>query len=114
MFDLLISSAHAQDGAVPEQSMMMSFLPFILIFMIFYFLMIRPQKKRLEEEQAMNKGLSKGDEIYMKSGILGKIVGITDKIVTIEVSDGVKFKVLRSQIGGPAGQLFDDKDKAKA
>ena len=111
MFDLFIASAHAQDAAeVGGQSLLMSFFPFILIFMIFYFLMIRPQKKRLDEEQSMNNALKKGDEIYTKSGILGTIVGITEKVVTIEVASGVKFKVLRTQVGGLADSLFDKKE----
>lgn len=119
MLDLFIAQAHAQEAAeVGGQSLLMSFFPFILIFMIFYFLMIRPQKKRLDEEQAMNNALKKGDEIYTKSGILGTIVGITEKVVTVEVASGVKFKVLRSQVGGLADSLFDKKEasnsKAKA
>ena len=71
--------------------------------------MIRPQKKRLQEEQALLKSLSKGDEIYTKSGILGTIVAMTEKIVTLEVSEGAKIKVLRDQIGGRTQGLFDKK-----
>lgn len=117
MFNLLyvfIGQAQAQEAAAGQQSVLMSFLPFVLIFVIFYFLMIRPQKKRLEEEQAMMNALSKGDEVYTKSGILGKIVGLTDKVITLEVSDGVKFKVLRSQVGGLAEKLFDKNNESKA
>lgn len=114
MFDLFIASAHAQEAAGGQQNIMMSFLPFILIFAIFYFLMIRPQKKRLEEEQSMINSLSKGDEVYTKSGILGKIVGLTDKVITLEVNDGVKLKVLRSQVGGLVEKLFEKKEQSKA
>lgn len=106
----LISSSFAQEAAAaPAQNPMMQFLPLIIIFAIFYFLMIRPQKKRLQEEETMLKALGKGDEIFTKSGIIGKITGLTEKVVTLEVADGVKLKVLRSQIGGKAGSLFDDK-----
>lgn len=108
--DLFISSAVAQEAAAaPSQGGFASFIPFILIFFVMYFLMIRPQKKKLEQEQAMLKKLQKGDEIYTKSGVLGKIYGITDKIVTLEVADGVKVKLLRSQIGGLSNAIFEPK-----
>ena len=77
--------------------------------------MIKPQKKRLQEEQNLIAALGKGDEVFTKSGMLGKIAGLTDKIVTLEISDGVKIKVLKSQIGGLANKIFgqnDDKPKA--
>ena len=101
------SHAHAQEAAPPAPGGFAAFVPFILIFAIFYFLMIRPQKKRLQEEQSMLKDLGKGDEIFTKSGILGKIIGLTDKVVTLEVADGVMLKVLKGQIGGLARKLFD-------
>ncbi len=106
MFDLIISNAEAQTAAASNPNGIMSFLPFIVIFGIFYFLMIRPQKKKIEEEQTMLAALGKGDEIFTKSGILGTIVGMTDKIITLEVSDGIKLKMLRSQIGGLANKIF--------
>ncbi len=113
MFNLL-SIAYAQDASkVAQPSALASLMPFALIFLIFYFLMIRPQKKRLQEEQNMLNGLSNGDEVYTKSGVLGKVVGLNEKIVTLEVSEGVKVKYLRSQIGGLSGKLFQPKVKDK-
>ncbi|MBT7609927.1 MAG: preprotein translocase subunit YajC [Bacteriovoracaceae bacterium] len=106
MFDLFISSASAQTTQTDGPQGLAQFLPFVVIFGIFYFLMIRPQKKKLQEEQAMLTTLGKGDEIYTKSGILGTITGMTEKVVTLEVSEGIKFKVLRSQIGGLASKIF--------
>lgn len=113
MLNLLISSAYAQDAtsAAAQQPAWMGMAPFVIIFMIFYFLMIRPQKKKLEEEQDMLKALTKGDEIFTKSGIIGTIVGMTDKIVTLEVSDGMKFKVLRSSIAGLSSTLFKKQEE---
>lgn len=107
--DLFFSTAYAQEGA-SQPNAIMQFAPLIVIFFIFYFLMIRPQKKRLEEEKKMIDSLSKGDEIYTKSGMIGKITGLTEKIITLEVSEGVKIKVLRSQVGGPAQSLFEKKE----
>ena len=103
----LFNAAYAEQAAPPAPGGFAAFVPFILIFAIFYFLMIRPQKKRLQEEQNMLNALGKGDEIFTKSGILGKITGISDKVVTLEVADGVMLKVLRAQIGGLARKLFN-------
>lgn len=112
MFDLLISTAHAQTaGGQAAQPAWVSFVPFVLIFLVMYFLMIRPQKKRMEEEQAFINKLSHGDEVYTKSGILGKITGIADKVVTIELEGGSKMKVLKSHIGGSAAALFNEQKK---
>lgn len=112
MLDFLVSSAHAQAAAqAPAQSPFMSFIPFVLIFVVMYFLMIRPQKKRMQEEQNFLAKLSHGDEIYTKSGILGKVTGIAEKVVTLELEGGAKLKVLKSHIGGPAAQLFATEKK---
>lgn len=111
MFDLLISSAHAQAAGQPGQPAWVSFVPFVLIFLVMYFLMIRPQKKRMEEEQSFINKLSHGDEVYTKSGILGKITGIADKVVTLELEGGTKMKVLKSHIGGSASAIFAEPKK---
>ena len=112
MLDLIIPSAMAQGANAAQQpNAFMSLAPFAIIFVIFYFLMLKPQQKKLKEEQAMIAALGKGDEVYTKSGVLGTIVGITDKIVTLEVNDGVKFKILKSHIGGPSSQIFKKEEQ---
>jgi len=73
-------------------------LPILLMFGVLYFLMIRPQQKKAKEQQAMLGALKHGDEIVTGAGIIGKITGITDKVVTIEIADNVKMKVLKGQI----------------
>ena len=103
----MITPALAQATTPQQPNPLVSLLPFAIIFFIFYFLMIRPQKKRLQAEKALLNSLAKGDEIYTKSGILGTIVGMTEKIVTLEVSEGSKIKILREQIGGRTQGLFD-------
>ncbi|HLT23182.1 MAG TPA: preprotein translocase subunit YajC [Bacteriovoracaceae bacterium] len=110
MFDIF-SSAYAQTAATgaPQQSPFMSFVPFVLIFLVMYFLMIRPQKKKVQEEQNFLSKLSHGDEVFTKSGILGKITGIADKVVTLELEGGSKMKVLKSHIGGSSTQLLAEK-----
>jgi preprotein translocase subunit YajC len=111
MFDILISSAHAQAAAATAQSPFVSFIPFILIFLVMYFLMIRPQKKRMEEEQSFLNKLAHGDEVYTKAGILGKVTAIAEKAVTIEIEGGAKMKVLKSHIGGSAASIFAPEKK---
>ena len=107
MFDFIISTAQAQDAAgAPAQSPFVSFIPFVLIFVVMYFLMIRPQKKRMQEEQNFLNKLSHGDEVYTKSGILGKVTAIAEKAVTLEIEGGAKMKVLKSHIGGSAASIF--------
>jgi preprotein translocase subunit YajC len=111
MIQLFISNAYAQATATAATSGgMMQFAPIAIVMAIFYFLMIRPHKKQLEEEQKTIDALAKGAEIYTKSGILGTVVGITDKVLTLEVSDGVKIKVLKSQIGGLTAKIFEKKE----
>lgn len=114
MINLFISSAFAQEAAAAApQSAFASMMPFLLIFLVFYFLMIRPQKKKMQQEETMLKALGKGDEIYTKSGMIGVIAGMTDKVITLEVGEGTKLKILRSQIGGLAKTIFAKEVKKK-
>lgn len=76
----------------------MSFAPIILMFGVIYFLMIRPQQKKAREQQDMIKALKHGDEIVTSSGMLGKITGITEKVVTLELADNVRVKMLKNQV----------------
>jgi preprotein translocase subunit YajC len=113
MLDLFFTPVFAQEAtaAAGSPSTLSSFLPMIAVFAIFYFLMIRPQAKKAKEEQAMLSQLGKGEEIYTKSGLFGTITGITDKIITLEIAEGTKVKVLRSHIGGKASTIFEKKEK---
>ncbi|MBI3534930.1 MAG: preprotein translocase subunit YajC [Deltaproteobacteria bacterium] len=72
--------------------------PFVLMFGVIYFLMIRPQQKKAKEQQSMLSSMSQGDQVLTNSGILGKITGIADKFVTVEIADDVKIKMLKSQV----------------
>ena len=106
----LLSADVVAQGTPAQVNPIQQFAPFILVFLVFYFLMIRPQKKKLEQEQSMLGALGKGDEIYTKSGMLGTIYGMTEKVITLEITEGVKIKVLRSQIGGLSSKLFEKKE----
>lgn len=74
------------------------FLPMILVFAIFYFLMIRPQAKQRKKHQSMIHGLKKGDEVVTSSGIHGRIAGVAENIATIEIAENVKIKVDKLQV----------------
>ena len=91
------------NGAQPAAWEM--FLPFIFIFFIFYFLIIRPQGKRVKEHEKYITGLKRGDAVFTNSGILGTIDGMTDSVVTLEVANGVKIKFLRKQIAGSQNSI---------
>ena len=72
---------------------------FGLIFVIFYFMIIRPQQKRQKERQKMLDALEKGDKILTAGGIYGTVVGIEDKMVLVQIADNVKVKVDRGSVG---------------
>lgn len=110
---LLASNAQAQEAATAASPVggITQFAPLIVIFIMFYFLILRPQKKKIEQENEILGKLAKGDEVFTKSGILGKIHGITEKVITLEVEDGVKIKILKAQIGGLAKTIFEEAKK---
>lgn len=96
ILDFFIASAHAQDATQPGG--LMSFLPLIIIFVIFYFLLIRPQMKRAKEHKKLVSDLANGDEIVTNGGLLGRITKVGDSFVTVEVAENVKIKVQRHAI----------------
>ena len=91
---MFIANAYAQAApAAGGEGSLMSFLPIILMFVVLYFLMIRPQMKRQKEQKAMIDALAKGDEIVTAGGMLGKVVKVTEAYVTLEVADGTEIVV---------------------
>ncbi len=77
-----------------------AFAPLILMVVIFYFLLVRPQQKKQKEHRAMLSNLQKGDVVITQGGIQGKITGLTDSVVTLEIADKVRVKVQRPYIVG--------------
>ena len=77
---------------------LIGFLPLILIFVIFYFMLIRPQQKRAKEHKSFLQGLKKGDKIITSGGLYGTITGITDDSVTIEIAEKVRVKVDKNTV----------------
>lgn len=101
---LLINSANAQDAAAATKSggMFGMLMPFALIILVFYFFMIRPQQKQRKKHQEFLGSLKKGDEVITASGLIGTIYTISDKIVTIELDENVKIKVLKGFVSSYA------------
>lgn len=94
--DFFIDTAWAQAGA--QSDPIMSFLPLVIIFVLFYFLLIRPQHKRQKEHRQMVDALEVGQEVVTGGGVLGKVTEVGELWATIEVADGVSLKVQRSTI----------------
>jgi preprotein translocase subunit YajC len=97
------SAAYAMAGAGGGQGGAGGFgalIPLVLMFVIFYFLLIRPQQKRAKEHRDLLQTLKKGDLIVTSGGLHGRVTGITDQVVTIEIADNVKVKVSRSYVAG--------------
>ncbi len=92
--------AYAQAGGGP--STFVSMLPLVLIFAVFYFLLIRPQQRKAKDHRNMLAQLKRNDEVMTTGGVFGKILGLTDTEVTLEVAPNVKIRVGRSYIA----QLF--------
>jgi len=91
-------------GGGGQGSSIMSFLPIILIFVIFYFLLIRPQQKRSKEHRTLLANIKTGEYVLTSGGIYGKITGIKDNIITLEISDKVRVKINRGNIAGVVKQ----------
>ena len=103
---MIISPAYAQ-GLGGGADGLMSFLPIILLFVILYFLMIRPQMKRAKEQKAMIEALQKGDEVVTAGGLVGRITKLGEQYVTLEIAPNTEIVVQRSavQVPLPKGTL---------
>jgi preprotein translocase subunit YajC len=90
-------AAGAAVGSNP-QDMLIQFLPLIGLVVLFYFLMIRPQQRRMKQHQALLAAIKRGDTVVLSSGVIGKIVRVEDKEVGVEIATGVTVKVRKSMI----------------
>ena len=108
MFDQ-IAYAMGAPGQGGQQGFSM-FIPLILLFGIFYFLLIRPQQKRQREHRELLAHLKKGDQVITTGGLYGRITGMTDTVVTLEITEKVRVKVARSQI---STKLLPQSDRPK-
>ncbi len=95
---MLISPAYAQAAGGTSGTDLMAFLPMVAIFVVFYFLLIRPQQKRAKETKTMLQALQKGDEVVSAGGIVGKISKLNDSYATVEVAPRVEMTIQRTAI----------------
>ncbi|MBL4660978.1 MAG: preprotein translocase subunit YajC [Alcanivoracaceae bacterium] len=106
--NFFISDAMAQtSGATSAGGGFTSLIPLVLIFVAMYFLLIRPQQKKMKAHQGMVAALGKGDEVITNGGILGKIISLDDSFVTVEIASNVSIKLQRGAIANimPKGTI---------
>lgn len=92
------AAAAAPVAAQTQPSTWGMLMPMIIMFAVVYFMMIRPQQKKMKEHQKMLEAVKSGDEVVTASGILGRVAGINERVVTLEVASNVHVKMLKSQI----------------
>lgn len=111
---MIITPAYAQAaGGSDMGALLQGILPFILIFVIMYFLILRPQQKRVKDHQALIKNLRRGDTVITQGGIIAKITKVVDdEQIEIELADGVRVRQLRSMISGVRAKGEPAKDEA--
>ena len=98
---MFISSAFAQTAPAAAASgtdSLFSLLPLVLMFVVLYFVMIRPQMKRQKEHKAMIEAIAKGDEVVIAGGVLGKIAKLGDNYIHVEVANGIELQVQRASV----------------
>ncbi len=96
---MFIAPAHAADAAVAGFDFM-QFLPMIVIFVLFWFLLVRPQQKRMKEHQKMLSEVQKGDEVATQGGIVGRVTKVSEQYLNIEIADKVEITIQRSAVAG--------------
>lgn len=98
---MFATPAYAQTAgaaAAGPEAMLLQFLPLIALVVLFYFLMIRPQQKRMKAHQQMITNLKRNDTVVLNSGVIGKVVRVEDKEIGVEIAQGVTIKVVRAMI----------------
>ncbi|MCC6890727.1 MAG: preprotein translocase subunit YajC [Hyphomicrobiales bacterium] len=112
---MFVTSAFAQ-GSSPfaSDSLLVTMLPFVLIFVIMYFLILRPQQKRVKEHQELVKNLRRGDTVVTSGGVLGKVTKvIDDEQIEVEIADGVRIRQMRQMVSGVRAKSEPVKDDSK-
>ncbi len=109
-------AADAAGGVPGAMGGLAQFLPLILIFVVFYFLLIRPQQKQAKQHQAFLNDLKKGQKVFTKGGLHGTITAIADNVISLEIAKDVVVKVSREAIGGGLGKdgAVTAKEEAKS
>lgn len=110
----MIGTAWAQGGGAAAPPAFVSFFPLLLVFVVFYFLLIRPQQQKAKEHKTMLDNLKKNDDVITAGGMYGKVVTMSDDVVTLEIANNVRVRVSRPQINTVlSAARKEDKDKPK-
>ncbi|WP_039458406.1 preprotein translocase subunit YajC [Candidatus Jidaibacter acanthamoebae] len=105
-------AADATSAATQQPSMLTSFAPLVLIMVVFYFLLIRPQQKKMKEHQGMLNKISKGDKIVTSGGIFGQVVKVEENsnYLVVEIAENVKVKIKRESVS----EVINEQNALKA
>jgi preprotein translocase subunit YajC len=95
---MFVTPAYAQAAGGGAAGGLIGFVPIILIFLIMYFLMIRPQQKKMKEHKAMIDALRRGDQVVTAGGLMGKVVKVETDVIEVELAQNVKVRVVRNTI----------------
>jgi preprotein translocase subunit YajC len=116
----MIDAAWAQaGGGASGPPTLVNFLPLVLVFVVFYFLLIRPQQQKAKEHRVLLDNLKKNDEIITSGGLYGRVLALADDVVTVEIAPNVKVRINRPQIATvvtapkPGDKAANDKEKDK-
>lgn len=108
----MIGTAWAQGGTGAPPALV-SFFPLILVFVVFYFLLIRPQQQKAKEHKTMLDNLKKNDDVITAGGLYGKVVNLSDDVVTLEIANNVRVRVSRPQINTVLSAARKEEGKSK-
>jgi len=109
MIDFLIGAANAADAGPSSEQNIMSIVMLVVLFVVFHFILIRPQQKRVKEHNNLVAGIKKGDEIVTFGGVLGRVVEVGDAFAEVEVANNVVVKVQKQSIASlmPKGTMSE-------
>ncbi len=110
---MFVTPAFAQGSPLGGDSLMIQLLPFVLIFVIMYFLILRPQQKRAKDHTELVKNLRRGDTVITSGGLVGKVTKVVDDDqIEVEIADGVRVRQVRSMVSGVRAKGEPVKDEA--
>jgi preprotein translocase subunit YajC len=111
---MFVTPAFAQGGIADSSNLMFQILPFVLIFVIMYFLILRPQQKRVKEHQELVRNLRRGDTVVTSGGVVGKVTKVVDdEQIEMEIADGVRIRQMRQMVSAVRAKTEPAKDDSK-
>jgi preprotein translocase subunit YajC len=112
VIDLAYAMGPAPGGSSGPGSIVIQLVPMVLVFAIFFFLLIRPQQRERQRRESMLASLKKGDRVVTSGGLIGTVVGLGERVVTLRIADSVRVECLRSAVSGLHGPAEAEKESA--